>query len=98
MKKKVIFSIVLIIAGILIVIINKIIGNFDWHLRSDFIWLASFMITFGVFWLGILSLKDVKKEGVKIFFTILKTPLTIFVAKVINARIAIKPTYSHEKP
>ena len=49
MKKKVIFSIVLIIAGILIVIVNKIIGNFDWHLRSDFIWLASFMITFGVF-------------------------------------------------
>ena len=35
MKKKVIFSIVLIIAGILIVIINKIIGNFNWHLRSD---------------------------------------------------------------
>lgn len=29
MKKKVIFSIVLIIAGILIVIINKIIGNFN---------------------------------------------------------------------
>ena len=27
MKKKVIFSIVLIIAGILIVIVNKIIGN-----------------------------------------------------------------------
>ena len=63
MKKTVIFSIVLIIAGILIVIINKIIGNFNWHLRSDFIWLASFMITFGVFWLGILSLKDVKASS-----------------------------------
>ena len=72
MKKKVIFSIVLIIAGILIVIINKIIGNFNWHLRSDFIWLASFMITFGVFWLGILSLKDVKKRRSKnIFYNIL---------------------------
>ena len=82
MKKKVIFSIVLIIAGILIVIINKIIGNFDWHLRSDFIWLASFMITFGVFGLGILSLKDVKKEGVKIFFTIFWTLISIIVAFV----------------
>ena len=82
MKKKVIFSIVLIIAGILIVIINKIIGNFDWHLRSDFILLASFMITFGVFWLGILSLKDVKKEGVKIFFTIFWALIIIFVGFV----------------
>ena len=82
MKKKVIFSIVLIIAGILIVIINKIIGNFNWHLRSDFIWLASFMITFGVFWLGILSLKDVKKEGVKIFFIIFWTLFSIIVAFV----------------
>ncbi len=82
MKKKVIFSIVLIIAGILIVVINKIIGNFDWHLRSDFIWLASFMITFGVFWLGILSLKDVKKEGVKIFFIIFWTLFSIIVAFV----------------
>ena len=82
MKKKVIFSIVLIIAGILIVIINKIIGNFNWHLRSDFIWLASFMITFGVFWLGILSLKDVKKEGVKIFFTIFWALIIIFVGFV----------------
>ena len=82
MKKKVIFSIVLIIAGILIVIVNKIIGNFDWHLRSDFIWLASFMITFGVFWLGILSLKDVKKEGVKIFFTLFWTLISIIVAFV----------------
>ena len=81
MKKKVIFSIVLIIAGILIVIINKIIGNFNWHLRSDFIWLASFMITFGVFWLGILSLKDVKK-GVKIFFIIFWTLFSIIVAFV----------------
>ena len=79
MKKKVIFSIVLIIAGILIVIINKIIGNFNWHLRSDFIWLASFMITFGVFWLGILSLKDVKKEGVKIFFIIFFNHLFIYI-------------------
>ena len=77
MKKKVIFSIVLIIAGILIVIINKIIGNFNWHLRSDFIWLASFMITFGVFWLGIISLKDVKKEGVKIFFIIVIAVSTV---------------------
>ena len=84
MKKKVIFSIVLIIAGILIVIINKIIGNFNWHLRSDFIWLASFMITFGVFGLGILSLKDVKKEGVKIFFIIKQTGPIIF----INAALA----------
>ncbi len=82
MKKKVIFSIVLIIAGILIVIINKIIGNFNWHLRSDFIWLASFMITFGVFGLGILSLKDVKKEGVKIFFIIFWTLFSIIVAFV----------------
>ena len=82
MNKKVIFSIVLIIAGILIVIINKIIGNFNWHLRSDFIWLASFMITFGVFWLGILSLKDVKKEGVKIFFIIFWTLFSIIVAFV----------------
>ena len=82
MKKKVIFSIVLIIAGILIVIINKIIGNFNLHLRSDFIWLASFMITFGVFWLGILSLKDVKKEGVKIFFIIFWTLFSIIVAFV----------------
>ena len=82
MKKKVIFSIVLIIAGILIVIINKIIGNFNWHLRSDFIQLASFMITFGVFWLGILSLKDVKKEGVKIFFIIFWTLFSIIVAFV----------------
>lgn len=82
MKKKVIFSIVLIIAGILIVIINKIIGNFNWHLRSDFIWLASFMITFGVFWLGILSLKDVKKELVKIFFIIFWTLFSIIVAFV----------------
>ena len=82
MKKKVIFSIVLIIAGILIVIINKIIGNFNWHLRSDFIWLASFMITFGVFWLGILSLKYVKKEGVKIFFIIFWALIIIFVGFV----------------
>ncbi len=82
MKKKVIFSIVLIIAEILIVIMNKIIGNFNWHLRSDFIWLASFMITFGVFLLGILSVKDVKKEGVNIFFIIFWTLFSIIVAFV----------------
>ena len=40
------------------------------------------MITFGVFWLGILSLKDVKKEGVKIFFIIFWTLFSIIVAFV----------------
>ena len=40
------------------------------------------MITFGVFGLGILSLKDVKKEGVKIFFIIFWTLISIIVAFV----------------
>lgn len=82
MKKKVSFSIVLIIAGILIVVINKIIGNFDWHLRSDFIWLASFMITFGVFWLGIPFIKRCKKRRSKNIFIIFWTLFSIIVAFV----------------
>lgn len=67
MKKKIISSIALILVGILILIINKYISNFDWHLKSDFIWMASFMIPLGVFLLGIFSLKTIKNNGFRIF-------------------------------
>lgn len=82
MKKKIISSIALILVGILIIIINKIIGNFDWHLKSDFIWMASFMITLGIFLLGVFSLKEIKNKGFKIFLTVFWTLIIIVVAFV----------------
>jgi hypothetical protein len=69
-KKKIIFSVALILIGILIICINKIIGNFDWHLRCEFIWIASFMIPLGIFLLGIFILKIIKNKGAKIFLNI----------------------------
>lgn len=79
MKKNIIFSLLLIIAGILIIIINKIIGNFDWHLRSEYIWIASFMIPTGLFLLGLFSLKTIKNRGSKIFFYIFWTLIFLIV-------------------
>ncbi len=79
MKKKIISIIILILVGILIIITNKIIGNFDWHLRSGFIWLASFMISLGIYLLGVFSLKAIKNKGFKIFLTIFWTLIIIVV-------------------
>ncbi|MDO5555241.1 MAG: hypothetical protein Q4G09_00875 [Clostridia bacterium] len=73
MKKKIIFSILLILVGIIILIINKVISNYDWHLRSDFIWLASFMIPVGIFLLGMFLLKTIKNNQLKCILTILWT-------------------------
>ncbi len=52
-------------------IIDKIIGNFDWHLKSDFIFIASFMIPLGIFLLGMFSIKNIQNKGFKIFLNIL---------------------------
>ena len=70
MKKKIFFSITLILVGILIIIINKIIDNFDWHLRSDFIWLAALIIPLGITLLGVFSLSTIKNKEVRSFFII----------------------------
>lgn len=70
MKKKIFFSITLILVGILIIIINKIIGNFNWHLRSDFIWLAALIIPLGITLLGVFSLSTIKNKEVRSFFII----------------------------
>ena len=70
MKKKIISCITLILIGIMIIIINIIIGKFDWHLRSCFIWLASLMIPFGIFLLGVFSLICIKNKVVRIFLMI----------------------------
>lgn len=82
MKKQISFSIVLILAGTSILITNKIIGNFKWYLRSDFIWTASFIIPFGVFLLGVFSLKTIKKKGFKIFLIVVWTLIIIVVTFV----------------
>lgn len=70
MKKKIISSIGLVLLGILIISINRIIGKFDWHLRCEIIWIASFIIPLGIFLLGIFILKTIKKEEVRIFLNI----------------------------
>ena len=67
MKKKIISCITLILIGIMIIIINIIIGKFDWHLRSCFIWLASLMIPFGIILLVVFSLICIKNKVVRIF-------------------------------
>lgn len=82
MKKKIIFSIILILLGSFVLIVNKIIGNFDWHLKSDFIWIASFMIPLGIFLLGIFSIKTIKNKGFKVFLTIIWTLIIIVVVFV----------------
>ena len=61
-KKKIICSISLILIGILIISINKIIGNFDWHLRSEYIWIALLIIPLGTFLLGLFLLQLIRKE------------------------------------
>lgn len=94
MKKKIISCIILILIGIMIIITNKIIGNFDWHLRSCFIWLASFMIPMGIILLGIFSLNSIKNKSIRIFliiFWILISAVAIFIEFILLAWI-IKDT------
>ncbi len=79
MKKQIWFSIALICIGIFVIITNKIIGNFDWHLKSDFIWIASFMIPLGVFLLGVFSLITIKNKGFRIFLIVFWTLIIIVV-------------------
>ena len=44
MKKKIIFCMILILLGSSLLITNVLIGRLNWHLRADFIWLASYML------------------------------------------------------
>lgn len=83
MKKKITFSLILILVGSFMLIIDKIIDEFDWHLKSDFIFIASFMITLGIFLLGVFLLKNIKNKGFKIFLNIFWT-LIIIVAVFIE--------------
>lgn len=80
MKKKIFFCIILILIGIMTIITNIYIGKYDWHLRSCFIWLASFMIPLGILLLGTFSLNGIKKESMRI-------PLKI-IWIIINAVVA----------
>lgn len=79
MMKKIISSIALILVGIIIIITNKIISNFNWYLRSDFLWIASFMITLGIFLLGIFSINEIKNKVLKISLNIFWTLIVIVV-------------------
>ena len=78
MKKKIISSIALILIGILIISINSFIGNYNWHLKSIYIFIASFMIPLGIFMLGIFILKIIKNNGIRMFLNILWS-LIIFI-------------------
>lgn len=82
MKKKIICSISLILIGILIISINKIIGNFDWHLRSEYIWIALLIISLGTFLLGLFLLQLIRKNVIKNFLIILWTLIVIVVVFV----------------
>ena len=92
--KKSIFSIIMILVGILIIITCKIIDDFNWYLRSDFLWLASFLITFGIFLLGLSLLKKIKNKVLKIFLNIFWTLILIVVTFVEFMLLCwfIKPT------
>ena len=105
MKKKTIYNIILIsssiiflLLGILILITNNIINNFDWYLKSNFMWIASFMITFGIFLLGIFLLIKIKNIGLKIFLSIFWVLIIIVVVFIQLALLCwiIKTTFIRE--
>ena len=96
--KKSIFSIIMILVGILIIVTGKIIDDFNWYLRSDFLWLASFLITLGIFLLGLFLLRKIKNKVLKIFLSIFWTLMLIVVAFVEFMLLCwfIKPTIIKE--
>ena len=98
MNKRIFSSIIIILVGILIIITGKIIDNFNWYLRSDFLWLSSSLITFGIFLLGLSLLKKIKNKGLKIFLSIFWTLIIIVVAFVEFMLLCwfIKPTIIKE--
>ena len=97
MKKKIFFSITLILVGILIIIINKIIGNFNWHLRSDFIWLAALIIPLGITLLGVFSLNTIKNKEVRSFFIIFWIVMNVIIVFIEFILLVWIIKYTHIK-
>lgn len=67
-KKGIILSIILIVIGIAIIVLNMILKNYDWYLRDWVILLASFIIPIGIMTLVICLIKKLKTKILKIFF------------------------------
>lgn len=70
MKKKIIFCMILILLGSSLLITNVLIGRLNWHLRADFIWLASYMLPLGVILLVTFLLHLVKNNGIRVFLIV----------------------------
>lgn len=84
MKKEtsVVVSAISILIGIVIIILNIILKNFDWHLRSWMITLAPALITLGIATLGYISLNTIRKDLPRVFFMIVWTIICLIIISI----------------
>lgn len=87
-KKKLIISILILLSGIAIIILNVILKSFDWHLRKWILNLSAILVLLGISLLGIfyrntVFIKTIKNKVLKIFAQIIWIIVTIIACYII---------------